>query len=229
MLSISPQTSGALRRYAWPAFCERLRERLADDYPHFLPCFPLGVQQQIVGNMLERALAWQLTLQSSLHAFCELMIRLAPNFDRVPGIADNMRRLGPQLDRKLDELASSVPASLVEEARAGASTLPLFTPAALDQAPPAERTAAAIRLALGDRPEAAGATTAAAEAVALAEALGLAARADAPLVLTACRSFWGAGFLDLPWAAALRRERWTAAEQVELLRLRLAMQFGRFL
>jgi hypothetical protein len=61
-----------------------------------------------------------------------------------------------------------------------------------------------------------------------ANAMGLAAVADAPLVVAACRSFWGPSFAQAPWAAVLPREGWTADEIVEFLRLRIAMEFGRF-
>lgn len=57
MLTFSPGAMEALKGGARPAFLDRVRRRLVAAYPHFLPCFPEGVQATITGHMLERAVA----------------------------------------------------------------------------------------------------------------------------------------------------------------------------
>lgn len=227
MLTISPETVSALRAAHFPAFAERMRETLLATYPHFLPCFPLDAQRAIVTNMLDRARGWGLTRQDALFAFCRAMIEIAPNFDRVPQIEQAIAGLGDGREQFAD-LAASLPPPLRALARARASNLPLFLHPSQDARADAERLAAALALALVGRPEVARPASTAAEAIAQAQALGLSGESDGALVVAACRAFWGPEFARLPWAAVLPREGWSPAEILELLRLRLAMQFRRF-
>ena len=227
MLSFSPGAITALRAEARPAFLERVRQRLVATFPHFLPCFPNEAQARITGHMLERAAGWGLTHQSSLWAFCELMVSVAPNFDEEPAIRARLMQHGDALDFILPELGRTMPPHVRHNAQRFGSRMPLFVPHRLvDGAAPA-RIAAAIMTALHDRPEAAAAAGAAAQASAEAERLGL-TQDDAPLVVAACLSFWGPAFARRPWAATLWREPWSAAERLELLRFRLAASHRRF-
>ncbi len=228
MLSFSPGAITALRAGARPGFLDRVRRRLALTYPHFLPCFPEAVQARITGHMLERAAGWGLTHQASLWTFCELMVSLAPNFDEEPMVRARLEQERDQLDRALPDLAQTMPPYVRRNVRRIGSRLPLFAPHRLAEAPLPERTAAAIPLALHDRREAGDPAGTAALAHAEAARLALDPVADAPLVVAACQSFWGPHFARLPWADTLWREPWSAAERVELLRLRLATAHRRF-
>lgn len=228
MLTFSPGAMEALKGGARPAFLDRVRRRLVATYPHFLPCFPEGVQARITGHMLERAARWELELQASLWTWCSLMVSVAPNFDEEPTIRARLEQDRDELDHALAGLAKTMPPHVVRAARRMGSRLPLFAPARLHAAPPTERLAAAIATALHDRPAARAPAQAAADAGAEAARLGLDAVADGPLVVAACQSFWGPGFASLPWAATLWREPWSAAERVELLRVRLAAEHRRF-
>jgi hypothetical protein len=205
-----------------------VRRRLLATYPHFLPCFPEAIQSRITGHMLERAAAWGLQQQASLWTWCALMVSVAPNFDEEPTIRARLEQDRDELDHALAGLAKTMPPHIVKAARRIGSRLPLFTAARFDGAPPVERLAAAIPTALHDRPAARAPAQAAAEAGAGAARLGLEAVADGPLVVAACQSFWGPEFTRLAWAATLWREPWSAAERVELLRVRLAAEHRRF-
>lgn len=229
MLVILPRSQEALRSAAMPGFRERMRRVLADAHPHFLPCFPHSVQQVIVGNMLDRAAMWRLGRQDSLHAYCTAMIAVAPNFDESPPIAARLREHGEQLDSVLADLIEGMPETIRRGAAKSGSNLPLFIPAALRDRSEMERTVTAIPVALYDRPEAARAASAAGEAVPYVDALGLTSLPDALLVVAACRSFWGPRFQQLPWAARMQAEVWSPPARLALLRLRLAIEFGRFI
>lgn len=228
MLTIAPGTMEALRAAALPAFTEEVRDALADAYPHVLPCFPEPVQRAIVGHMLARARRWQLNHRDSLYSYCATMITVAPNFDTQPDIARAMQARGGTLTYEFAELAATLPEPLAKAARARLSTMPLFTAPELDDAPIETRVAEAIRLALGDRPAAQHPHEAAAAALQQARDLRLDA-VDAPLVTAAALAFWGPGFARQPWFAELRGEGWSAAEQVELIRVRLALEQGRYI
>lgn len=227
MLSFSPGAITALRAGARPAFLDRVRRRMAATFPHFLPCFPEDVQARITGHMLERAAAWGVTHQASLWAFCELMVSVAPNFDEEPAIHARLSRHRGELDGVLADLGRTMPLHLRRSAQRIGSRMPLFVPHRLVGAPAPARLATAIGTALHDRPEAAAAPEAAAQAMAEAERLGL-EQDDAPLVVAACRSFWGPAFARLRWAEAVWHEPWSATERVELLRFRLAAAHRRF-
>lgn len=222
MLSFSPGAIAAVRAGARAGFLERVRQRLVATYPHFLPCFPQDVQARIAGHMLERAASWGLTHQAALWTFCALMVSVAPNFDEEPAVHARLSQQRDELDLELAELARTMPAHIRRNAQRSGSRLPLFVPHRLATAPARERVAAAIATALHDRPG-----VAADRAIAEAERLSLTTD-DAPLVVAACQSFWGAAFSRLPWAEALWREPWSAAERVELLRFRLAAAHRRF-
>lgn len=228
MLTITPGSMAALRTRALPGFAEEVRAALADAYPHVLPCFPEPVQRQIVGHMLARARRWDLTHRDALYAYCATMVTVAPDFDTHPEIARTLEARRPVLTHEFAELVASLPEPIARAARRRGSTMPLFTAPESDGEPLERRLAAAIALALGDRPAAQRAPAAAAEAIALARELRLDAP-DAALVMAAAVAFWGPGVLRLPWFAELRAEGWGAAEQLALVRLRLSLDFGRFI
>jgi hypothetical protein len=83
---------------------------------------------------------------------------------------------------------------------------------------------------LHDRPEAADAVGSVEAAQPVAGRLGLADDADSLLVIAACRSFYGEDFDErrLAWAPDLFGAGLTPRAVVNALRLRLALDFARF-
>lgn len=225
MLVISPNAFSALEASARPAFAEQVRVALAEKYPHFLPRFPDALQSRIVGNMLGRASLWGLNLQSALMAWCEFMIAVAANFDEEPEIRALLDQERPRLNLSIASLPDRVSEQAWARADAAGSVLPFFVPPAMMAESRAVRSAEAIRIVLADRPEAGLADRAVAAAEPVAADLGIAMFEDALLVTAACTAFYGsqAGWLD-----ALRAEGWRGRALMEAMRLRLALDFGRY-
>lgn len=228
MLSVSPQAQGALADMARPAFAARLREPLAAAYPTILSRFPPHVQARIIGNMLERARRWRLTGQAASLAFCELMLKIAPNFDEEPDLRRWLERGYPTPDRALTTLPDEAPEEAWERARRNRSVLGLFIPVDLIGAPVLDQTVAALPLVLYDRPPQPSARIAVEQALPSVQEMGLRGLADAPLVVCVCRAMWGADFLRQPWAVVVARERFPPELVLSALRLRLAQDNGRF-
>lgn len=227
MLIISPRTAADFHDRALPGFKAQLEEVLTDDHPHFLPCFPNQLRTKIVDNMVEHGLCWQLEHQDALHAYCEAMIGIAANFDAVPAIAKRMKA-EVALSMVLPDVIEALPADLRREASANGSNLPFFVPSSLRSRSLAEQTAHALTIVLHDRPEADSPHPATSAAIAMAGELGWAALADGALIAATAKAFWGPQFTRLPWFDEFRFERWSPREQLELVRLRLALEFRRF-
>jgi hypothetical protein len=230
MLAISETTLSSLEATARPLFARRVREALAERYPHFLPRFPEPVQALIVGNMLGRAARWSIHGQRALLAFCELMISIAANFDEHPEIRGVLEKEQGGRDRALLALPRQVSAAAWADARSNAVTVPFYLrPSTLAQ-PPAEQAAAAVALALYDRPEAHDATNAVQGAANAAAGLNLPVDADGLLVVTACRTFYGEAFDErrLSWAPMIFGSGLDPRTVLHALRLRLALDFARF-
>lgn len=210
-----------------PAFKARLEEVLTDDHPHFLPCFPKPLRTKIVDNMVGHGLYWQLEHQDALHAYCEAMIGIAANFDAVPAIAKRMQA-EVSLSTVFPDVIETLPVDLKREASADGSNLPFFVPSSLRSSSLAEQTAHALTIVLYDRPEADSPHPATNAAIAMAGEFGWAALADGALIAATAKAFWGPQFTRLPWYNEFRFEPWSPREQLELVRLRLALEFGRF-
>lgn len=228
MLTISPSALEALRVHARPGFTARAHESLAETYPHFLPRFPQAIGLAIVANMLGRASVWGLTSQRAMILWCDWMIVIAPNFDEEPELNYALAHSPEPLDDSILKLTYAADPGAWERAERRRSSLPLFTPPSARALPLPDQIVAAIPLALHDRPEAADPVGTVVNGMAVAERLGLQDMPDAPLVVAACISFWGSRFAELPWARELIEERWAPPSFVEALRLRLALDHGRF-
>jgi hypothetical protein len=230
MLAISELTLKTLEASARPLFARRVQTALAEKYSHFLPRFPEGIQTIIVGNMLGRASRWGINGQRALLAFCELMISVAANFDEQPEIRAELEQARGGRDATLLELPDRISGEAWTDAENNAATLPFYIRPAMADLPELERTAAAIPLVLHDRPEAAAAAAAAQAAAALAARLQLQGAPDCQLVLAACSSFYGAGFDEgrTPWNAEIFGAGLPQRAIVNALRLRLALDFARF-
>lgn len=229
MLAISQNSLTTLEATQRPLFARRVRAALAMRYQHFLPRFPEAVQLAVVGNMLGRASRWQISGQQGLLAFCEFMIAVAPSFDEQPEIKAALEQQQGARDQLLTALPSKVSAQSWADAEQRAANLPFFVPPRLIGQPETEQTEAALGLVLHDRPEAAAAAEAVAAASETAARLELGDTADALMVLAACRSFYGDGFeRDAPWAAEVFGRPMPPRAVVNALRLRLALDFARF-
>jgi hypothetical protein len=230
MLAISEQTMQTLEASARPLFARRVQAALADKYPHFLPRFPDTVQATIVGNMLGRASRWSIHGQQALLAFSELMIAVAGNFDEQAEIHAVLEATKGARDRTVIELPGLVRDEVWAKASSNAATLPFYIRPALTGKAAAEQVAAALPVVLHDRPEAADAAAAVQGAQPVAGRLGLADDADSLLVIAACRSFYGEDFDErrLAWAPDLFGAGLTPRAVVNALRLRLALDFARF-
>lgn len=227
MLAISPSAQAALAEMARPAFAARLREPLVETYPAILGRFPQHVQARIIANMLDRGRRWRIAGQAPLLAFCELMLKIAPNFDEEPELRALLERGYPTPDRALITLPDEGPEQAWERARRNRSVLGLFIPPELVGAPSLDQTVAALPLVLFDRPPQPSARTAVEQALPVVQAMGLRGLTDAPLVVCVCRAMWGVDFLRQPWAMVLERERFPPELVLSALRLRLAQDFGR--
>lgn len=224
MLSIGVKTLEEFDAAARPSFVVRLHEILNDKYPHFLPRFPRRIGLRITDHMLQRAEREGLRYQSSLLAWCELMIIVAADFERAPEVRRVLDENRARRDFLVPDLPDIISDDVWERCEAAGSSLPFFHSAALDHASLAERTAAAIGLALGDRIERGTGAKAADQAIANAQRLRLSEVSDAPLVLAACRMFYPT---PGTWFEEVLRQSIPARAKIELIRLRLAIDHGR--
>ncbi len=228
MLVISPQATAALDDYARPAFAVRVRKALAEKYPHFLPRFPENLQDAITGNMLNRGSLWGLRLQTGLLAYCELMISIAANFDEEPEIHGVLQDAPDPKDYTVTALPQKVSKPAWTRAERRASNLPFYIPPSLVGAANPDQTVAALPIALFNQPDAQNARAAVAAALGQAGELNMKHLPDAGLVIAACRSFFGPGFAAMAWMAEAQQERMPPDVMLETMRLRLALDFGRF-
>jgi hypothetical protein len=229
LLTISSSALEALRVYARPGFIARAHESLSETYPHFLPRFPEEIGLGIVANMLGRASVWGLTSQQSLILWCDWMIVIAPNFDDEPELNYALAHSPEPLDTSILKLTYMADPGAWERAERRRSSLPLFTPPSARSLSLPDQIVASIPLALHDRPEAADPIGAVLNSTVVAQRLGLQDVLDAPLIVAACISFWGSRFTELTWARELIEERWAPPSFVEALRLRLALEHGRYI
>jgi len=228
MLAISPSAQAALAEMVRPAFAARLREPLVEKYPAILSRFPQHVQARMIGNMLDRARRWRISGQAASLAFCELMLKIAPNFDEEPDLRALLDRGQPTPDRALMTLPDEGPEQAWERARRNRSVLGLFIPPDLVGASPLDQTVAALPLVLFDRPPQPSVRVAVEQALPTVQTMGLRGLTDAPLVVCVCRAMWGVDFLRQPWAMVVARERFPPELVLAALRLRLAQDYGRF-
>ena len=228
MLVVSETTQEALADYARPAFAARLREPLAARYADILARFPQNVQAQMVNHMLGRAELWGLKQQRSCLAFCEFMLKIAPNFDEEPEIRAALQRGAPTRDMAIVSLPDDASEAAWGRAQMRRSNLPLFIPPELVGAPILDQTVAALPVVLFDRPPQPSARVAVEQALATVQNLGMRGLADAPLVVCVCRAFWGPDFMNQPWGQVLLREHFPPELVLSALRLRLAQDYGRY-
>ena len=232
MLQLSKTTMGNLAQIEKRKFSFELKQRLASRNPELLARFPDLIQQQIVENMIDRALVFGATWQSSIAKICLLMETFAPNFLSDPKIRKLLqgKRPGTPASDDLDELLENFEIWMDEEdweriikAR---SDLPLYTSYRLDEAPYQERIASALCLVFWDKVKPETAHNHAAHFINEASRFGLASFEDAPLAIAG----WGLLYKpedDPSWQQDLSDPIWSASERLEMLRYRIMLDHGR--
>lgn len=231
MLSIRAEHMTALDDHARRRFVGELRVALATKYPHCLPSFPVPVQEQIVRNMLGRAARWGITWKSALVAFAETMLAVAPNFDEHAEVRAMMRSTQAVPNRAMLSIDQRLSKTAWLEIESNAQNLPLFVPSKWIEASLVDQIAVAIPILLGDVLSEADPHGLAVSAVAMADSLGLDRIADAGLILTARRLLYADQLRErtnFPWTADVFDKPRAPQEMISLLRLRISLDFQRF-
>jgi hypothetical protein len=229
MFTLTPHQLKGLEARADDAFVETLRAFLAQEYPAFLPRFPVAVQVQLTRGMLERAEAAGAQTQQSIGQWCLLMLVMGPNLGRDPAIRAWLASTGASADqriRELDHLLSEADWARIDTHR---EDLPLLTPMALDDADLPTRTQAALPMVLWEHERRADDRQLAQEACTAASRLGLQGLADAPLALALAQTLYGSALASRPdWLTALQDTRHSARSRLEMLRARIMLDHGRW-
>jgi hypothetical protein len=230
MLIIPREQIAAFNANAAEAFITRLEAALGVRYPHVLGRFPPSIQHRIVTNMVQRAQRWGITWQSSLAIFAELMLAVAANFDEQEAIRQELRLQRPCPNRAMKAIFTRVPPTAWNAAAATASALPLYVPGSLVEKPLVERTATALTLVLWDRLREDSARRLADEASAVAADLHLDEVEDAALVIGVWMNLYGPGYWDSSihkWLRTIFYSKHGARTQIAMIRLRIAIDYGR--
>jgi hypothetical protein len=200
MFTLTPHQMQHLEAGADDAFGETVRAFLTQEYPAFLPRFPLAIQQQLTRQLIERAETAGAQTQQSIGQWCLLMLTMGPNLGQDPAVRAWLASTGASADqriRQLDQLLSESDWARIDAHR---EDLPLLTPLDLDHADLPTRTLAALPLVLWEREH----------------------RPDDPrLAQDACAS-------KPAWLAELQDTRQAARERLEMLRSRILWDHGRW-
>lgn len=97
MITIRNEQMHVLQQTAAAAFQRRAAQYLNEQHPEQTSTLTEEVLDGMVGHGMTLAQSYGFKWQSSMIAFLELMLLMAPNFDRVPAIANRLR------DRSGDE------------------------------------------------------------------------------------------------------------------------------
>lgn len=230
MMVIRREQIAAFNTNATEAFITKLEAALSMRYSHVLGRFPPSIRHRIVTNMVQRAQRWGITWQSSLAIFTELMLAIAANFDEQEAIKQELRRQRPSPDRAVKTIFTRVPITAWNAAVATASALPLYVPSSLAEAPLVERTAAALTLVLWDHLREDSARRLADEAGAVASDLRLGEVEDAALVVGVWMTLYGPSYWDSSthkWLRTILYSKHSARTQIAMIRLRIALDYGR--
>ncbi|WP_133510437.1 hypothetical protein [Candidatus Thiosymbion oneisti] len=184
----------------------------------------------IVGHMIARGRKWGATWKNSLALFADLLQTVAPNFDHNHFIREALERGADTADNRILSLVDRAPHIAWRKAEAARIELFLYTAPDMDPLPLIERTAAALPLVLWDQATPEDARPKAEAAFNLAGSLGFAELQDGPLVLAVARALYGPELTveaRHPWIADVLDPRCSPDMRLELLRLRIALDFGR--
>jgi hypothetical protein len=230
MMVIRREQIAAFNTNAAEAFITKLEAALGVRYPYILGRFPASIRRRIVTNMVQRAQRWGITWQSNLAIFAELMLAMAANFDEQEAIRQELRLQRPSPDLAMKTMFTRIPPAAWNVAAATASALPLYVPGSLVEEPLVERTAAALTLVLWDRLREDGSRKLADEASAVAADLHLDDVEDAALVVGVWMNLYGPGYWDSSthrWLRTILYSKHSARTQISMIRLRIALDYGR--
>jgi hypothetical protein len=211
-------------------FVAELADYLCARHIAVLPRFPLAERHTIVRIMIARSRGWGATWKASISLYADFMQRIAPNFDRYPAIGVALRTGGEDADERILSLADRVPHRSWAEAEAERVELYLYTPPEFDGLALAQRTAQALPIVLWDHVPADAALAISEQGTRLADRLGIAQLDDGPLVSAAALALYGQRLNDLaahPWILDIHDPGRRPSERLEMLRLRIALDFGR--
>ena len=155
---------------------------------------------------------------------------LRPILIATPAIRSAIRTGAETADERIMSLSDRVTRTVWKEAEAGRVELYLYTSPELDALPIEVRTASALPIVLWDRvsPDEAHAQTE--YALKLARGLGIAELEDGPMVAAAALALYGIAFMDKtvhPWISDVLSHERKPAVRLEMLRFRMALDFGR--
>jgi len=230
MLKIRPQQFEVFQQQAEHQFAQKLQHALAKKYPQLLSRFPDEIQLAIIGNMIDRAKRWGIDWKSSLVAFAELMVVIAPNFDQQADIRKCLENNEEHINQTIKSITDHVPKTSWAQAEVAIEDLPLFISGDFLDKTLAEQTANAMPLVLWDKVAALDVQNYAENACQFAPKIGLHDLNDAPLSIVVWRCLYGKDFMDLavnPWTADIVDVNRPPRERIAMLKYRIALDHGR--
>jgi len=232
MLTISRSQLQTFDTQSRSRFVAELETYLAERNAQVLPRFPQAQRTRIVEIMIKRAQALGATWRSTIGLHADLMQSIAPNYHTQKDIAAALAADGElSVDQRLKTLVNKVPSAAWTEAEEMSSTLPMFHVPALDKRHLAERTAAALSVAVWEIPHE-QIRSIAVSAVQAAKRFRFDGLADAPMVLTLWRALYGKDFNNpkvVPWAKTVLDERESPSVRLHLLRENISAEKGRWI
>lgn len=230
MLIIGEGQKASFDLVARAPFLAGLSTHLSRRKPGLLARFPPSARDALVRNMVARAERHGLTWKSTITLFCDLMQSVAPNFDRHPLIRKALIDGASDADVRFRSIFAEVPSDVWDEVARNRVDLPLFTDPEFDGRPLVERVAQAMPVVLWDHIAPGISAEAARWAMRAAANLRLDGLDDAPLAIAAMRVFYpSVSTPERPdWLADIRDISRPAPVRLELLRLRIALDHGRW-
>jgi len=230
MISLSAYQLSAMHKRAEEGFVETVRAFLSEEYPAFLPRFPLPVQQAITRMLIGRAEAAGATLQSTVGTWLMLMLNVAPNLGDDPAVRAWLASTGSNPDERIGALDHLLTESDWERVDSARCDLALVTSPELDAAAVVVRTAAALRWVMWDAGASRDLVQMARESTETAAQFGLADSADAPLAIAMARHLYAReARADAPgWLQDLQNPQLRPRVRVEMLRARIMLDHGRW-
>ena len=229
-MRIRPEQTEPFIAAAEERFVSELAEHLCQRNTAVLPRFPEEQRLAIVRFMIARGKIWGATWKSSLGLYADLMQTVAPNFDHHPTIREAIQTGTGTADDRIMSLADRIPRSAWIEAESSRIELFLYTDPEVDTAPLLERTAAALPIVLWDHIQPEKVSDEARKAIGAADELGLADSEDGPITAAVAFALYGPQLKNegsYPWMNDILDSQRQPNERLEMLRFRIALDFGR--
>ena len=195
-----------------------------------LPSYPEKQRQQIVQMMIARGRKWGATWESSLCFYGDLMQTVAPNFDQHAEIRAVLESTDETADFRIKNLNTLVRRTVWREAESKRIELYLYTHPDLDTESHATRVNAALPVVLWEKANRENAAEIANASFQSAKRLKISDHEDAILVTAVADHLYGPELMDSeksPWINDVLDLARPLNVRVEMLRLRMALDFGR--